>query len=140
MRGDAGDDKLSGGPGFDDANGNGGADTVMGGGGADWVRGGRGDDSVSGGAGDDFVSGDRGADTVSGGPGADIFHGSQDAGVDRVLDFNLAEGDRVMLDPGTTYTVGQVGADTVIDMGAGNQMILVGVQLSTLTPGWIFLG
>jgi hypothetical protein len=23
-------------------------------------------------------------------------------------------------------------------MGAGNQMILVGVQLSTLTPGWIF--
>ena len=43
-----------------------------------------------------------------------------------------------MLDPGTTYTVGQVGADTVIDMGGGNQMILVGVQFSTLTPGWIF--
>lgn len=43
-----------------------------------------------------------------------------------------------MLDPGATYTVSQVGADTVIDMGAGNQMILVGVQMSTLTPGWIF--
>ena len=63
---------------------------------------------------------------------------SQDAGIDRVLDFNLAEGDRVMLDPGTTFTVSQVGADTVIDMGGGNQMILVGVQMSTLTPGWIF--
>jgi hypothetical protein len=67
-----------------------------------------------------------------------LFHGSQDAGIDRVLDFHLSEGDRVMLDPGTTYTVSQQGADTVIDMGAGNQMILVGVQLSTLTPGWIF--
>jgi hypothetical protein len=55
-----------------------------------------------------------------------------------VIDFNRAEGDRVFLDPGTTYTVSQVGADTVIDMGAGNQMILVGVQLSTLAPGWIF--
>jgi hypothetical protein len=31
-----------------------------------------------------------------------------------------------------------VGADTVIDMGAGNQMILVGVQMSTLTGSWIF--
>ncbi|MDB5428678.1 MAG: hypothetical protein JWR43_2653, partial [Phenylobacterium sp.] len=41
-------------------------------------------------------------------------------------------------DPGTTYTVSQVGADTVIEFGAGNQMILVGVQLSTLTAGWIF--
>jgi hypothetical protein len=34
----------------------------------------------------------------------------------------------------------QVGSDTVIDMGGGNEMILVGVQLSTLTPGWIFEG
>jgi hypothetical protein len=34
--------------------------------------------------------------------------------------------------------VSQVGADTVIDMGAGNQMMLVGVQMSSLTPGWIF--
>jgi hypothetical protein len=82
--------------------------------------------------------------TESGGAGADIFHGSQDAGIDRVLDFNLAEGDRVMLDPGTTFTVSQVGNDTVIDMGAingqPNQMILVGVPMSTLTGNWIFEG
>ncbi len=69
---------------------------------------------------------------------ADLFHGSQDAGLDRVVDFSLAQGDRVMLDPGTTYTLSQVGADTVIDMGGGHQMVLVGVTLSTLTPGWIF--
>ena len=50
----------------------------------------------------------------------------------------------MQLDPGTTYTLSQVGADTVIDMGASgsaaNQMILVGVQLSTLKDGWIFEG
>jgi Ca2+-binding RTX toxin-like protein len=131
-------DLLSGGDGGDIVWGNLGADTQDGGDGVDQVRGGQGDDSVAGGAGDDFVSGDRGSDTVTGGAGADLFHSSQDAGLDRVLDFNLAEGDRVMLDPGTTFTVTQVGADTVIDMGGGNQMVLVGVQMATLTPGWIF--
>jgi serralysin len=55
-----------------------------------------------------------------------------------VLDFNLSEGDRVQLDPGTVFSVSQVGADTVIDMGAGDQMILVGVSMSSLTGPWIF--
>ncbi|MBS0333356.1 MAG: hypothetical protein JSS35_11355, partial [Proteobacteria bacterium] len=77
-------------------------------------------------------------DTETGGAGADNFHTSQDAGVDRVLDVHQSEGDRVQLDPGTHYTVSQVGADTVIDMGGGNQMILVGVQVSSLKDGWIF--
>jgi phospholipase/lecithinase/hemolysin len=156
INGNVGDDRASGGPGDDwvvggkdndilagDAGsdivwGNLGDDTQDGGDGPDQVRGGQGDDSIVGGAGDDFVSGDRGSDTVAGGAGADLFHGSQDAGLDRVLDFRLADGDRVMLDPGTTYVLAQVGADTVIDMSGGNQMILVGVQLSTLLPGWIF--
>ena len=120
--------------------GNLGADTLHGGSTAAQLRGGQGDDSIIGGSGNEFISGDRGNDTESGGAGADMFHGSQDAGIDRVLDFNQGEGDRVQLDPGTTYTLTQVGSDTVIDMGAGNQMILVGVQLSSLQPGWIFLG
>ena len=55
-----------------------------------------------------------------------------------MVDFNLAQGDRVMLDPGTTYTLMQVGADTVLDMGGGLQMILVGVSMGSLPPGWIF--
>jgi Ca2+-binding RTX toxin-like protein len=127
--GDAGDDLVY---------GNLGNDTCAGGDGADVVRGGQGNDVLYGGAGADFVSGDRGDDTISGGAGADVFHGSQDAGLDRVTDFSAAEGDRVQLDPGTTYAVSQVGADTVIDMGAGHRMVLVGVQLSSLPPGWIF--
>ena len=138
--GGKGDDVLFGDIGDDIVLGNLGNDTLSGGDGNDTVRGGQGDDSLSGGPGNDFISGDRGNDTMTGGPGADIFHSSQDAGIDKVLDFNRAEGDRVMLDPGTTFTVGQVGADTMIDMGGGSQMILVGVQMSTLTPGWIFEG
>ena len=131
-------DSLSGGAGANLVYGNLGDDTCEGGGGADIVRGGQDNDSLSGGDGHDYVSGDRGADTVSGGAGADIFHTFADAGIDRVLDFNAAEGDRVQLDQGTVYTVAQVGADTVISMTGGGQMILVGVQSSSLGAGWIF--
>jgi hypothetical protein len=34
----------------------------------------------------------------------------------------------------------QQGADTIIDMGNGDRVILVGVQLASLPAGWIFLG
>jgi Ca2+-binding RTX toxin-like protein len=133
-------DQLFGEAGGDVVWGNLGNDTQDGGDGNDQVRGGQGDDTITGGGGNDFVSGDRGNDTIAGGAGADNFHGSQDAGIDRIVDFNLAEGDRVQLDPGTTYTLSQQGSDTVLDMGGGHQMILVGVQMSSLTGNWIFLG
>jgi len=131
-------DSLVGSAGQNLVYGNLGADTCEGGEGNDIVRGGQDNDVLFGGAGDDYVSGDKGDDTVTGGAGADSFHTFGDAGIDRVLDFSLAQGDRVQLDPGTTYTVAQSGADTVISMTGGGQMILVGVHMSSLTPGWIF--
>ncbi|HVI34351.1 hypothetical protein [Phenylobacterium sp.] len=131
-------DSLFGDAGADLVYGNLGDDTGVGGDGNDIVRGGQGADRLYGGAGADWVSGDRGDDTVAGGAGADIFHGSQDAGIDRVLDFSVSQGDRVQLDPGTTYTLREVGSDTIIDMGAGHQMILLNVELASLPPGWIF--
>jgi len=149
LHGNAGDDWVVGGKDndlqFGDAGndivwGNLGNDTLNGGDGDDQVRGGQGDDVLDGGPGNDFVSGDRGNDTITGGAGADIFHTFSGAGIDKVLDFHISEGDRVMLDPGASFTVTQVGADTVIDMGAGDEMILVGVNMSTLTGSWIFTG
>jgi Ca2+-binding RTX toxin-like protein len=131
-------DSLTGDGGSDLVYGNLGNDTIDGGDGADIVRGGQGDDVVIGGAGDDFLSGDLGNDTMTGGAGADVFHTFANAGVDRVTDFHLSDGDRVMLDPGTIYTVAQVGADTVINMTGGAQMVLVGVQMTSLTGDWIF--
>ena len=118
--------------------GNLGNDTCDGGAGNDTIRGGQDNDVVSGGHGADFVSGDKGDDTMAGGSGADIFHTFGDAGIDRVLDFNLSAGDRVQLGPGTQFTTSQVGEDTVINMTGGGQMVLVGVSLTTLTGNWIF--
>ena len=131
-------DSLSGGADYDLVYGNLGNDTCNGDDGDDIVRGGQGNDIVNGGAGNDYVSGDKGDDTMTGGAGADIFHSFGDAGIDRVTDFSLAQGDRVQLDPGTVFTLSQVGADTVINMTGGGQMTLVGIQLSSLTGNWIF--
>ncbi len=138
--GGRGDDSLSGGDGADVVNGNLGSDTAVGGAGADTLRGGQGADLLTGGAGDDWISGDRDDDTLSGGAGADVFHSFDGAGADYVTDFNAAEGDRVLLDAGTTYAVAQVGADVVVSLGGGGLMTLAGVSMSSLTAGWIVVG
>jgi Ca2+-binding RTX toxin-like protein len=132
-------DLLYGDDGDDVVLGNLGADTCEGGAGGDVVRGGQGNDLVLGGAGADWLSGDIGEDTVTGGAGADIFHSWSEAGLDRVTDFSRAEGDRVNLLPGSTYSVSQVGADTVIDLAGGARMVLAGVQMTSLTGDWIFV-
>ncbi|WP_396595569.1 calcium-binding protein [Brevundimonas sp. R86498] len=138
--GGQGNDMLYGQVGDDIVNGSKADDLCVGGDGADIVRGGQGDDLVYGDAGNDWLSGDRGNDTLTGGSGADIFHTNGQANLDRVLDFKVGEGDRVLLDAGTTYTVYQSGADTVIDMTGGGQMVLVGVDMDDLTAGWIVYG
>jgi serralysin len=104
------------------------------------ARGGQANDVLAGGAGDDFLSGDLGDDTVAGGTGADIFNSFGAANTDRITDFNRAEGDRVRLDPGNTYVVVQEGSDTVVTVSGQARVILVGVQMSTLTGDWIFVG
>jgi serralysin len=136
--GGQGNDVLYGDDGGDIVYGNLGNDTCDGGSGDDLIRGGQGDDVCTGDDGNDWISGDRGSDTMTGGTGADTFHSFSGAGTDIVTDFNSAEGDKVQLDAGTTYTLKQVGADTVVDMGGSDQLILKNVTLSTLPTGWIF--
>jgi len=160
--GDAGGDTVTGGADADTVQGNLGADSVNGNEGADFVYGGQDDDVVHGGRDDDQVFGDLGSDQVfgdlgndtlyggdgadrldggegndllSGGRGADVFVAS--GGVDRVLDFNAAEGDRVLVQAGVSYSATQNGADVAVEMGGGARLLLVGVQLSTLGEGWI---
>ena len=138
--GGQGSDMLFGEDGGDLCYGQVGADTVDGGAGDDAVVGGQANDMLSGGAGNDFLTGDRGDDTVTGGSGADVFHTNAVQGLDQIADFNLAEGDRIQIDPGNTYTLRQTGPSTVIDFGGGNTCVLVNVQMSSLTGGWIFGG
>jgi Ca2+-binding RTX toxin-like protein len=118
--------------------GNLGDDTLQGGSGGDLMRGGQGDDVIVGGIGNDWISGDRGHDTLTGGAGADTFHGFSGMGIDVVTDFNVAQSDHVQLDPGTAYTVSQVGADVHVDMTGGGELVLQNTQLSSLPSGWIF--
>lgn len=123
LYGDAGDDIVY---------GNLGNDTCYGGDGADWVRGGQGDDIIDGGTGNDWMAGDRGNDTVTGGAGADRFYFFAGAAIDRVTDFSSAAGDRVLLDVGQTYTLSYTSEGAVIDLGNGDQLILLGVTQATI--------
>ena len=111
LRGLAGGDRLRGGIGADYLDGGRGQDTISGGIGADRIRGGSADDQLHGQAGADFIKGysgddqlfggrDRdsldgglGNDTLEGGRGADLFRLS--AGTDQIVDFNIADGDRI---------------------------------------------
>lgn len=136
--GGQGSDRVYGDEGHDVVLGNLGDDTVEGGVGNDVVRGGQGHDLVVGGEGWDYLAGDRGDDTITGGAGMDTFHTFSGAGLDRVTDFNYWEGDRVNVLAGTAYSTYQSGADTVVDMGNSDRLVLVNVPLSSLPAGWVF--
>jgi len=131
-------DQLYGEAGADVVYGNMGNDTLYGGSGDDIIRGGQNDDVLYGQDGNDWMSGDRGTDTLTGGAGADTFHTFSGAGVSYVTDFHEWEGDRVQVEPGNTYTVSQQGADVVVMVNGGGEVILQNVQLSSLHDGWIY--
>jgi Ca2+-binding RTX toxin-like protein len=138
LSGGTGDDVVDGALGNDTLQGNAGNDTISGGDGNDQLAGGQNNDVLNGGAGADTLTGDLGNDTLTGGSGADVFFASNTTGQDVIQDFNYAEGDRMQIMSGTTGTAYQSGADTIFDMGGGNQIVLVGVNLSSLPTDWAF--
>lgn len=79
LLGDAGPNRLVGGPSYagpsgggnDLLDGRGGGDTLIGGGDDDKLRGGPGDDTLTGDAGDDRIDGGSGRNRIDGGPGRD---------------------------------------------------------------------
>ena len=133
-------DLLYGEAGADIMYGNMGDDTMYGGAGEDLMRGGQHNDIMYGGDGADWMSGDRGDDSLFGGAGADTFYAFADSGLDRIMDFNRAEGDRVQIGEGAAYSYAQAGADVVVSLGGGAQVVLVGVNLASLADGWIYAG
>ena len=128
--------KVTGGSAGDTLAGGTGASTLSGNDGADSLAGGVGADRLTGGAGNDTLDGGGGNDTLTGGAGADLFMFGTGNGTDRITDFQASDGDRVQLATGTTYGLNTVGGSAVIDLGAGDKLILSNIASSSLTD-WL---
>jgi Ca2+-binding RTX toxin-like protein len=92
------DDHLSGGDGGDKLKGDVGKDVVLGNEGNDVLMGGRNDDIIAGGSGDDILRGGNGADQFVFNPGNAGPGGEPLEGRDVVRDFNIGQGDTLVLD------------------------------------------
>jgi serralysin len=129
-------DQVVGGDGNDFMNGNLGSDTLDGGDGADTIYGGQSDDVLYGYDGADWMSGDRGDDMLTGGKGGDVFYFATGFGVDIVRDFDATSGDRVMLQPGTSYLIHFDDGDAIINLGNGDMLVLLNVGPAQL-ENWL---
>ena len=150
MYGDAGNDVMNGNAGGDFMAGGDGNDIMHGDDGQDWIYGEWGDDTLYGDVGNDFLFGNFGNDTLIGGPGNDTFYGGEggdtfmfatNEGEDFIVDFSVAQGDKISIASGingiTTPAqalahVRDSGANAVLDLGAGNYVMLLGVATSSL--------
>ena len=131
-----GDDSMFGGAGRDYLFGQDGADSLFGGGG---------NDRLNGGGGNDTLTGDADNDLLTGGAGADTFAFADGFGADLISDFGAGAASDDLIDlsgvanPDWTSfadvqaAMAQVGADTVIDLGDGNMITLIGVNAANLT-------
>ncbi|NJK28359.1 MAG: peptidylprolyl isomerase, partial [Coleofasciculaceae cyanobacterium SM2_3_26] len=132
IRGGRDADNIFGEEGDDILNGNIGNDIVNGGSGNDFVRGGQDNDILIGGAGNDVLVGDFGSDVLTGNAGADTFvlrvvtAGTDPLLADFVTDFNVAEGDRILvagdISP-TALTFLPIGNGTQIQLTATAQVL-----------------
>ncbi|WPZ35029.1 DUF4347 domain-containing protein [Thalassobaculum sp. OXR-137] len=156
LNGNKGQDTLYGGAGADRLSGGDGADTLVGGAGDDTLSGGRSSedgtndgsfDVLDGGAGDDAFYGGEGIDWIYTGTGADLIYIEDLNGFDVVADFNLAEGDRLMIALNVNGQAITSAADVIarasdnadgdveIDLG-GQYVRLIGVHASDLTEAY----
>lgn len=132
--GGSGDDTHSGGAGNDLIVDDLGSDALNGDAGDDTLWGGAGVDYLFGGAGDDLLVGQAGGDLFSGGAGADRFFVGE--GNDWITDFSRAEGDRLYLPTGVTFTLTQYDFGGAMVLSNGAVIGLQGVTVSGLTD-WV---
>ena len=127
-------DNLTGSSGNDDLRGRGGSDRLDGSSGGDILDGASGNDTLIGGSGDD---------TLTGGGQNDCFEFQGNIGADIITDFN--EGSDIrdvvrLVGFGANFdtfseilaATTQVGADSIINLGGGNTITLIGIEKSNL--------
>lgn len=123
-----------------------GIEAVVGSAFGDVLIGDNGSNLIAGQDGNDFLDGYAGNDLLYGGAGADIFSFKAGSGQDVVGDFTPAgsEHDTILIGPNVNGSgivdyaslqshLSQSGADVLIDLGAGNSVLLQNVQLAQLT-------
>ncbi|WP_169732782.1 DUF4347 domain-containing protein [Azospirillum halopraeferens] len=117
-----------------------GDDTLFGGQGDDTMFGGQGDDVLYGNIGNDVLAGNRGNDTLFGGEGADTFVFGIGGGHDVIGDFSAAEGDRMRVVDGLTWTVADGGAGAVVTFSSGDTVTLTGIAARDVADTWFLTG
>ena len=148
-----GDDWIVGGAGNDDLDGGRGDDWIAGGDGDDIITGGRGsnadrlfggagDDNLIGRSGDDILNGGAGNDLLNGGRGDDLFVFTDGDGADRFSSFRAGAGTDDVIDLTGSSAVGgfddvqsiasQAANNTVIDLGNGDSITLLGVDVGDI--------
>ncbi|MFL9840551.1 calcium-binding protein [Sphingomonas sp. ST-64] len=142
ISGNSGTNWLYGMDGNDELSGGAGDDVLIGGNGNDTIRDGSGSDALYGEAGNDVFfleGGETGSDLYYGGSGADSYivtggAGQRDyiadfeAGIDRIQFYSSVFASYAAIQAAMT----QQGNDTVINLGNGDFIALLGVQMSTL--------
>lgn len=131
--------------------GNTGNDTLFGGQGNDQVAGGAGADRLFGNLGADTLAGGAGDDTLNGGEGADQLFFADGGGADLVEGFVIGE-DLLVIAANVNGTgVASAGdlfaragddgfGNTLIDLGAGNSVTLVGIATAQLSADSFLIG
>ncbi len=112
-------DVIRGGPGIDTIEGGTGLDLLSGEDGDDTVRGGADDDIIEGGSGGDNLFGDGGRDVLVGEEGPDVVHG----GAEDDIVLGESGADHLYGDDGADLLLGGDDADSLINGGAGNDLI-----------------
>jgi Ca2+-binding RTX toxin-like protein len=104
------------------------ANIINGNAGANQLFGNLGDDVLNGGAGNDLLIGAGGNDrfVFAPGSGADTVNNFLAGGIDDSLDFSAYDG------TGITWTITQIGANTVFDFTNGDQITLTNVIAANL--------
>jgi len=139
LSGREGNDKVTGGRSGEDIFGGTGNDTLAGGGGADHIRGDAGIDQVLGQLGADTLEGGAGRDRLVGGGGNDVFLIRTNSDREIVADFTDGQ-DRIDLSNTTIddfaelqTKVTQNAGNFVVNLGAGDSVLVLKVTFSTLT-------
>ncbi len=119
--------------------GNNAANALTGLGGNDKLSGFGGNDKIDGGFGRDVLTGGKGIDMMTGGAGADVFVFTALEGLDKIVDFTLAAGDRLRIDDalwgGADLKASEIisrfatkgDGEVVLDFGPGEQIRLLGL-------------